>query len=205
MRNLTMAALIAALFLLPAFAHSEVWMIDTPHSAAQFSVRHMMISNVKGEFTKVTGTVDFDDKDITLSKVDAAIDATTISTREPKRDAHLKSPDFFDVAKFPTITFKSASVSKAADGRLKVTGDLTMHGVTRQVVLEVEPLSAPIRDRSGAMHAGTSATTRINRKDFGIAYNSVLETGGVMVGDEVTITIDVELVKRPAPAQGGSN
>jgi len=205
MRIPSIVALIAALLLLPAFAHSETWTIDTPHSAAQFSVRHMMISNVKGEFTKVTGTVDLDEKEITLSKVDATIDATTISTREPKRDAHLKSADFFDVAKFPTITFKSTSISKGADGRLKMTGDLTLHGVTRQVVLDVDPLSAPMRDRSGASHAGTSATTRISRKDFGLTYNAALETGGVMVGDEVTITIDIELVKRPAPAPGGSN
>jgi len=205
MRIPSIVALIAALLLLPALGHSETWTIDTPHSAAQFSVRHMMISNVKGEFTKVTGTVDLDEKEITLSKVDATIDATTISTREPKRDAHLKSADFFDVAKFPTITFKSTSISKGADGRLKMTGDLTLHGVTRQVVLDVDPLSAPMRDRSGASHAGTSATTRISRKDFGLTYNAALETGGVMVGDEVTITIDIELVKRPAPAPGGSN
>jgi polyisoprenoid-binding protein YceI len=205
MRIPSIAVLIAALFLLPVFAHSEVWRIDTPHSAAQFSVRHMMISNVKGEFTKVTGTVDLNENDITLSKVEATIDTTTISTREPKRDAHLKSADFFDVAKYPEITFKSTTISKGADGRLKVTGDLTLHGATHQVVLDVEPLSAPIKDKSGALHAGTSAITRINRKEFGISYNSVLETGGVMVGEEVTITIDVELVKRPAPAQGGSD
>jgi polyisoprenoid-binding protein YceI len=198
MRVLSLAVVIAALLLFPAFAQSETWTIDTPHSNAQFSVRHMMISNVKGQFDKVTGTVELDEKDITLSKVEATIDVTTINTREPKRDAHLKSPDFFDAAKYPTITFKSSSIAKAADGRLKVTGDLTMHGVTKQVVLDVEPLSPPMKDRGGNLHAGTSATTRINRKDFGVNYNAVLETGGVMVGDEVTITIDVELVKRAA-------
>jgi polyisoprenoid-binding protein YceI len=198
MRVLSLVAVIAALLLFPAFAQSETWTIDTPHSNAQFSVRHMMISNVKGEFNKVTGTVDLDEKDITLSKVEATIDVATINTREPKRDAHLKSADFFDVAKYPTITFKSSAITKAADGRLKVTGDLTMHGVTKQVVLDVEPLSPPMKDRGGNLHAGTSATTRINRKEFGVNYNAVLEAGGVMVGDEVTITIDVELVKRAA-------
>ena len=205
MKILNHAALGAALLLFPAVAHSETWTIDTPHSSAQFSVRHMMISNVKGEFTKVTGTVDLDESDITRSKVEATIDATTIDTREPKRDAHLKSPDFFDVAKYPAITFKSTSVARGSDGRLKVAGDLTMHGVTKQVVLDVDPVSAPIKDRSGALHAGTSATTKIKRKDFGITYNSALETGGVMIGDEVSIMIDVELVKRPAAPGGGSN
>jgi polyisoprenoid-binding protein YceI len=198
MRVLSLVAVFAALLLFPAFAQSETWTIDTPHSNAQFSVRHMMISNVKGEFNKVTGTVDLDEKDITLSKVEATIDVATINTREPKRDAHLKSADFFDVAKYTTITFKSSAITKAADGRLKVTGDLTMHGVTKQVVLDVEPLSPPMKDRGGNLHAGTSATTRINRKEFGVNYNAVLEAGGVMVGDEVTITIDVELVKRAA-------
>ncbi len=205
MRTQSPAALVAALLLSAAIAHADTWAIDTPHSSAQFSVRHMMISNVKGEFTKVTGTVDLDEKDVTLSKVEATIDVNTISTREPKRDGHLKSADFFDVAKFPTITFKSTAITKAADGRLKMTGDLTLHGVTRQVVLDVEPLSAPLRDRSGTMHLGTSASTRINRKDFGLNYNAVLETGGVMVGEEVTINIDIEIVKRPAAAAGGSN
>ncbi len=203
MRFRNLAALGAALFLLPVLAHSEVWTIDTPHSAAQFSVRHMMISNVKGAFTKVTGTVDLDEQDISRSKVEATIDATTIDTREPKRDAHLKSPAFFDVEKFPTITFKSSSVSRGSDGRLKVTGDLTMHGVTKQVVLDVDPLSAPLKDKSGTVHVGTSATTHVNRKDFGMNYNAVLDNGGMMVGEDIAISIDVEMFKRPA--SGGSN
>ncbi len=203
MKIQSLAALSAALLLFPARAHSEQWTIDTPHSGAQFSVRHMMISNVKGAFTKVTGTIDLDEQDITRSKVEATIDATTIDTHEPKRDAHLKSPAFFDVAKFPTITFRSTSVSRASDGKLKVTGDLSMHGVTKQVVLDVEPLSAPIKDPSGALHMGTSATTRVNRKDFGMNYNAVLDNGGMMVGDEVAISIDVEIFKKPAA--GGSN
>ncbi len=198
MKIQTVAALGAALMLFPARAHSEVWTIDTPHSSAQFSVRHMMISNVKGAFTKVAGTVDLDEKDITRSKVDATIDAATVDTREPKRDAHLKSPAFFDVDKYPTITFKSTSISRGSDGRLKVTGDLTMHGVTKQVVLDVDPLSPPIKDPSGTLHMGTSAATHVNRKDFGMNYNAVLDNGGMMVGDDIAISIDVEIFKKPA-------
>ncbi len=196
MRIQSLAALSAALFLFPARAHSEAWTIDTPHSNAQFSVRHMMISNVKGAFTKMTGTVDLDEQDITRSKVEATIDATTIDTREPKRDGHLKSPDFFDVAKYPTITFKSSSVSRGSDGRLKVTGDLTMHGVTKQVVLDVDPLSAPLKDRSGTLHVGTSATTHVNRKDFGMNFNAMLDNGGMVVGDDVAISIDIEMFRK---------
>ncbi len=203
MRFQNLAALSAALLIFPARAHSEQWTIDTPHSNAQFSVRHMMISNVKGAFTKVTGTVDLDEQDITRSKVEATIDATTIDTREPKRDAHLKSPDFFDVAKYPTITFKSTSVSRGADGRLKVAGDLTMHGVTKPVVLDVDPLSAPLKDRSGTLHVGTSATTHVNRKDFGMNFNARLDGGGMVVGEDITINIDVEIYRKPAA--GGSN
>ncbi len=203
MRFQNLAALSAALLIFPARAHSEQWTIDTPHSNAQFSVRHMMISNVKGAFTKVTGTVDLDEQDITRSKVEATIDATTIDTREPKRDAHLKSPDFFDVAKYPTITFKSTSVSRGADGRLKVAGDLTMHGVTKPVVLDVDPLSAPLKDRSGTLHVGTSATTHVNRKDFGMNFNALLDGGGMVVGEDITINIDVEIYRKPAA--GGSN
>jgi len=205
MRGRNFAALGAVLLLFPVWAHSEVWTIDTPHSSAQFSVRHMMISNVKGGFTKVTGTVDLDEKDFTQSKVEATIDATTIDTHEPKRDAHLKSADFFDVAKFPTITFKSTSVGRGPGGRLRVTGDLTMHGVTKEVVLLVEMLSAPVKDKSGTLHRGTSATTHVNRKEFGMNFNGVLDSGGVMVGDDVAITIDVEIYQKPAAPSGGSN
>jgi polyisoprenoid-binding protein YceI len=191
-RSTTWAAVLFALAL-PASAGS--WSIDTSHSSVQFSVRHMMVSTVRGEFTKVTGTAELDEADLSKARVEATIDATTISTREPKRDAHLKSPDFFDVASFPTITFKSKSVSKAAAG-FRVTGDLTLRGVTREVVLDVEPLSAQVKDQGGNLRTGTTARTRINRKDFGMTWNRAMDAGGVVVSDEVSITIDVELIQR---------
>jgi polyisoprenoid-binding protein YceI len=174
--------------------------IDTAHSAAQFSVRHLMISNVKGEFTKVTGTVVYDPANPAASMVEATIDANTINTREPKRDAHLRSPDFFDTAKFPTLTFKSKQVWKSGN-TLQVKGDLTLHGVTREVVLGVEGPTHEQKDPWGNLRIGANASTKINRKDFGLTWNQMLETGGVMVGDDVAITIDLEAVKRkPAAA-----
>jgi len=176
-------------------AVTTTWNIDPVHSNAQFKVKHMMISNVKGEFTAVTGSLKYDSANIANSYVEASIDATTINTRDPQRDAHLKSPDFFDAAKFPTLTFKSTSVTKKSDGELAVAGDLTIHGVTRSVVFEVEGPSAPMKDPWGNVRIGLSATTRINRKDFGLTYNAALEAGGILIGDEVTITLDVQFVK----------
>ena len=132
--------------------------------------------------------------------VQATIDATTVDTREPQRDTHLRSADFFDVAKFPIISFKSTQVAKGTSGKLKVTGHLTLHGVTKQVVLDVEPLSPPIKDRRGVLRSGVSATTRISRKDFGMLFNQVLEAGGVVVGDEVSIELELEISKKDAPA-----
>jgi polyisoprenoid-binding protein YceI len=171
------------------------WNIDPVHSSAQFKVKHMMISNVKGEFTAVTGTLALDEKDITKSRVEASIDATTINTREAQRDAHLKSADFLDVEKFPTLSFKSTRVTKKGDGELSVTGDLSLHGVTRSVVFEVEGMSTPTKDPWGNTRIGLSASTRISRKDFGLTWNAALETGGILVGEEVTITLDVQFVK----------
>ncbi|TAM80387.1 MAG: polyisoprenoid-binding protein [Acidobacteria bacterium] len=169
------------------------WNIDPAHSNAQFSVRHLMISNVKGEFTRVSGVVRLDKDNPEGVSVEASIDVNTINTREPDRDNHLKSPDFFDVAKHPTITFKSKRVAKSPGG-LKLKGDLTIHGVTREVTLDVEGPTPPTKDPWGNTRIGASATTKINRKDFGLTWNQALETGGVMVGEEVKITIDVELV-----------
>ncbi len=182
---------------MPALFAAETWTIDPAHSSAQFSVRHMMISTVRGEFTKLSGTVQLDENDITKSKVEATIDATSIDTRNEARDKHLKSSDFFDVANFPTIIFKSTSVEKGSDGRLKVLGTLTMRGNTKPVVLEVEPLSPAVKDRAG-LKSGTSATTKINRQDFGISWSHTLDGGGLVVSDEVAITIDIELGK-PVP------
>ncbi len=201
MRYSKFAVGILLLFGIPGLAQAETWTIDTPHARAQFAVRHMMISTVRGEFTKVTGTVDLDENNMANSRVEATIDTTTLSTGVPQRDGHVKSADFLDVANHPTITFVSKSVEKAPDGKLRVGGDLTIRGVTRPVVLDVDPLSPSIKDKQGNLHAGTAATTKINRKDFGVNFNAVLEGGGLVVGDEVTITIDVELVKKVASGQ----
>jgi len=179
----------------PEVSTTTIWNIDPVHSHAEFKVKHMMISNVKGEFSGVSGKLKFDNADIAKSQVEASIDAANISTHEAQRDAHLKSADFFDVEKFPTLTFKSTRVSKTGDGILNVAGDLSIHGVTRNVVFEVEGPTAPMKDPWGNTRVGLSAVTRINRKDFGLAWNSTLETGGILVGDEVTITLDVQFIK----------
>ena len=181
---------------LPVLAHADTWQIDPAHTNVEFSVRHMMISNVKGQFQKTSGTITINGNDPTSAKIDATIDAASINTRVDKRDAHLKSPAFLDVDKFPTITFKSTKVEAAGPGKWKVTGDLTLHGVTKPVVLDVEGTGTPITDPMGNTRAGASATTKIDRKDFGLVWNQPLETGGVMVGDDVAISIDVEAIKK---------
>jgi polyisoprenoid-binding protein YceI len=187
---------IAMLIALPVLAHADNWALDPAHTNVEFTVRHMMISNVKGQFQKTSGTVTINGSDPTSAKIDATIDATSIDTRVDKRDAHLKSPAFLDVDKFPTITFKSNKVEADGPGKWKVKGDLTLHGVTKPVVLEVESTGTPITDPMGNTRAGASATTKISRKDFGLTWNQPLETGGVMVGDEVAISIDVEAIKK---------
>ena len=171
------------------------WSIDPVHSVAEFKVKHMMISNVKGQFTGVSGTLTLDEADVTHSKIDATIDAASINTREADRDAHLKSADFFDVEKFPTLGFRSTRVTRSGDDELSVEGDLTIHGVTRKVVFAVEGPTAPGKDPWGNTRIGISAITKINRKDYGLTWNAALETGGILVGDEVTITLDVQFVK----------
>jgi len=188
-------AIAAALAIAPALALADVssWNIDTAHTEAGFSVRHLVISTVKGSFGKTSGMVKLDDKDVTKSTVEATIDATTINTRIADRDTHLKSPDFFDVAKFPTITFKSTKVEKAGDG-LSVTGDLTMKGVTKSVTLAVAGPTAEIKDMQGNARRGLQARGKLNRKDFGLTWTKMIEAGPV-VGDEIAIEIDAELVK----------
>ena len=171
------------------------WNIDPVHSVAEFKVKHMMISNVKGQFTNLKGSVTLNEADIMRSQVEASIDATSINTRDPQRDGHLKSADFFDVEKYPALSFKSTRIGRAGDGELKVAGDLTIHGVTRPVVFHVEGPTAPGKDPWGNTRIGLSATTKVNRKDFGLTWNAALETGGILVGDEVTITLDVQFVK----------
>ena len=186
---------LAALVALPAAA--STWDVDPAHTESSFVVKHMMLSNVRGQFGKTTGVIQQDDKDITKSKAEITIDATTVDTRVPKRDAHLKSSDFFDVEKFPTITFKSTKVTKGEGNALKVDGDLTIHGVTRPVVLKVE--YTPETLAGGQMRRALTATTKVNRKDFGLLWNKAIEAGGVMVGDDVAITVEMELIRQGPP------
>jgi polyisoprenoid-binding protein YceI len=169
--------------------------IDTQHSSAQFKVRHMMIANVKGEFDKLSGTVEFDPANAALSSVEAKVDVNSISTRETDRDNHLKSADFFDAAQFPEIAFKSKKVAANGSG-FKVTGDLTIHGVTKEVTLNVEEVSEEVKDGWGFLRRGTSATTRIDRRDFGLVFNIPLDGGGFVVGDHIDITLDVEMTRK---------
>jgi polyisoprenoid-binding protein YceI len=171
---------------------AEQWQIDRAHSAAQFAVRHLMVSTVRGHFGKLTGTVNYDPKNPTAASLQAEVEVASIDTREPKRDADLKGPNFFDAEKFPTMTFKSTKVESAGAGRLKMTGDLTLRGVTKQVVFDVEGPTAPIKDKMGE-RMGASATAKISRKEFG------MEGGRATVGDEVTIIIDVELIRPVQP------
>ncbi len=192
----TTALGIAILAAFPILAHADIWQIDPMHTNVEFTVRHMMISNVKGQFQKTSGTITVNGSDPATAKIDATIDASSIDTRVEKRDMHLKSPDFLDVAKYPTITFKSTKVEAEGPNKFKVTGDLTLHGVTKPVVLEVEQSGPPIHDPMGNTRAGASATTTIKRSDFGLTWNKALEAGGVMVGDEVAISIDVEAIKK---------
>jgi len=186
---------LAILVALPAAA--STWDIDPYHTESSFVVKHMMVSNVRGQFGKTTGVVQQDDKDITKSKVEITIDTSTIDTRVAKRDAHLKSPDFFDVEKFPTITFKSTKVTKGDGNNLKVEGDLTIHGVTKPVVVNVE--YTPETLGNGKTLRGFTATTKVNRKDYGLNWNKAIEAGGVMVGEDAAITVEGELVKQTAP------
>lgn len=173
---------------------ATTWNIDPAHSAAEFKVKHMMISNVKGKFTGISGTLHRNEADHTRSVIEASIPVATLATGDEQRDAHLKSPDFFDVEKYPNFTFKSVAIHSKTGG-FDVTGELTMHGVTKTVQFDVEGPSEPAKDPWGNTRIGLSATTKINRKDFGLNWNAALETGGVLVGEEVTITLDVQFIK----------
>lgn len=177
-------------------AFASNWEVDPTHSEVGFSVRHMMISNTKGKFTKFSGKLDLNDTDITKSVATADIDAASIDTGDPKRDEHLRSADFFDVQKAPKITFKSTKIAKAQDGKLNITGDLTLHGVTKSVVLVTEISKEEVKDPWGNVRKGARATTKVNRKDFGLVWNKTLDAGGLAVGDEVTITLELELIKK---------
>jgi polyisoprenoid-binding protein YceI len=194
----TIGATLAAVLAVSAAATTTTWQIDPQHTAAGFAVKHLMISTVRGQFKGVTGAVNWDDQDISKSTVDIAIDATTVDTSEPKRDADLKSDKFFDVAKYPTITFKAKKIEQVSAGKLKITGDLTIHGVTKEAVLDVEGPTPPVKDPWGNTRVAANATTKINRQDFGVKWNANMDGGGVVVGDDVAITIDLEMIKKAA-------
>ena len=181
------------IFAISAAAEVQTWQIDPNHTAAQFSVRHMGISTVRGAFTKVSGTAQYDASDPTKSSVEATIDSASVDTRVSMRDDDLRSDHYFDVAKYPTITFRSKAVQTAGSGKLKITGDLTIHGTTKEVVLDVDGPSAPITDPRGNTHVGASASTTVKRTDFGVGGSNP------MVGEDITITIDVELVRATKP------
>ena len=175
----------------PAFSHAAAWTIDASHSHVGFAVKHLTVSTVRGEFGKLSGTLDLNDADLTKSTISVAIEAASIDTREPKRDDHLRSPDFFDTAKHPQITFKSTSITKTGTG-YTVAGNLTLRGVTKPVTLDVTNASPEVATPWGHSVRGFSATTKINRKDFGVNWNSTLGKTGLVVGEEVTITLEIE-------------
>jgi polyisoprenoid-binding protein YceI len=194
-----MAAILAAAVPALATAASSTWTVDPAHTEAGFAVKHLVISTVRGDFNKLGGTVVLDEGDVTKSTVEVTIDAASIDTRIEKRDTHLKSADFFDVAKYPNITFKSAKVEKSGEGKLKVTGNLTIKATTKPVVLDVTGPTAEIKGPDGKGRRGFSATTKINRQEFGLTWSKTVEAGPV-VGDEITIQLDGELIKADQPA-----
>lgn len=192
--------ILTAALTLSSFAFASNWDIDSAHASANFAVKHLAISTVNGTLGSVTGKIDLNDADVTKSKIDATIDVKGINTKEPKRDDHLRSKEFFEVEKFPTITFKSTKIEKGAGNKLKVTGDLTIKGTTKPVVLDAELTPEVANPFSKKATRGFTGTTQISRKDFGLTWNVALETGGVMVGDEVKISVDGEVVKADAAA-----
>ena len=171
------------------------WTVDPVHSNAEFRVKHMMITNVRGRFTGVTGKLTYDPADVSKSQVEATIDIATVDTRDPQRDTHLKGADFFDAEKFPTMSFRSTKVTRKSHGTLAVSGPLTIHGITKDVEFEVEGPTPPAKDPWGNTRIGVNATTKIDRRDYGLTFNAALETGGVLVGEEVNITLELEFVQ----------
>jgi polyisoprenoid-binding protein YceI len=192
--RIAVTAGLATALSLPAAAATSTWQIDPAHSSAQFAVRHLAISTVRGAFTSVKGSVQFDDKDVSKSTVDVTIDVSSVDTRVPDRDKDLRSDHFFDAEHFPTITFKSKKVEQVAPGKLKVTGDLTIHGTTKEAVLEVDGPSAPIKDPWGNQRMGVNASTKINRRDFSVGATYA----PAMIGEDISITIDAEVFQKPA-------
>ena len=194
-RNLFVSFFILLLGI-PWVASGATYQVDQDHSSFQFKVRHMTVSNVKGEFNKVKGVVKIDENDITNLTVEVNIEAASVNTDHAKRDDHLRSEDFFYVAKYPTITFVSKKVTRVDENRLKVVGDLTIRGVTKEITVDVEGPTPEVKDPGGNIRRGATGTSKINRKDFGIAWSKVLDGGGLVVGDEVNISIEVELVRK---------
>jgi len=192
-------ALAVLLFAAPALAVEL--QVDPAHSTATFAIKHMMVSTVHGNFGKVTGTINHDPKDPTKSVANIQIDPASLDTRVEKRDAHLKSADFFDVQKCPEMTFKSTKIEKAGEKKYKVTGDLTMHCTTKPVTLDVEGLNGPVKGPTGANLYAATATGKLSRKDFGLNWNKAIESGGVVVGDDVQLTVDLELNDSPPAAR----
>jgi polyisoprenoid-binding protein YceI len=197
MKKQVLLAFSALLIAVPAVA--QTWQIDPAHSRAQFTARHLGISNVRGDFHNISGSAEYDGKDVTKAKIKATIDVNTITTHVAQRDTHLKSPDFLDAAKYPTMTFESTSITAAGPGKYKMTGNLTMHGVTKPVTFDLEAVSDVITDpMNGARRVGAAASATINRKDFGVNYDSKLPNGTPSVSDEIKVQLDVELLQPPA-------
>lgn len=200
--RIAVIVVMAAGLSLPSGAATSTWQIDPQHSSAQFAVRHLGLSTVRGAFSRLGGRMVLDEQNITNSSVEVTIDVNTVDTREPDRDKDLRSERFFDVARFPTMTFKSKKVEQLAPGRLRVTGDLTIRGTTREVTLDVDGPTAPVKDPWGNQRLAATATTKINRQDYGVKWNAKLDNGGVVVGDDVNITLDVEMIQKPGAKSG---
>lgn len=196
MKRSLLTGVVLFLLSLPMLASGATYQIDPDHSNFQFKVRHMTVSNVKGEFKKAKGTVSIDESDLTGLKVEVTIDVNSLNTDQAKRDDHLKGEDFFNVAKYPTITFVSKKVIRVDEDRLKVVGDLTLHGVTREVTVDVDGPSPEVKDPGGNIRRGATGTLKINRKDFGMVWHKTLDNGGMVVGDDVNISVEVELVRK---------
>ena len=197
MKRNILSALAILLLGIPVLASGSTWQIDPGHSSFQFKVRHMMVSNVRGDFGKMTkGVIFLDDQDVANTKAEVIIEAVSINTGHAKRDEHLRGPDFFDVTRYPTLTFVSKQVTKIDSDKLRATGELTIRGITREIILEVYGLTPEVKDPGGTYRRGLTATTKINRKDFGLTWNRVLDTGGVVVGDEVEISVEIEMLRK---------
>ena len=193
MKNLFQSAAVACL--IPVLSLAAEWKVDPNHSTAGFAVRHMMVSTVRGSFSGPKGTVDYDPANLDASKANLTIDATTVDTRNENRDKDLRSAKFFDVEKYPTITFVSKRVIPQGQGKFQLLGDMTMHGVTKEVTFAVEGPMPAVKDAKGNLHSGATATAKINRKDFGLTWSGPLEGGGVTVGDEVELTVEIEMTQ----------